>query len=194
MEHHNNVNLYFFSTYAQSLSALVGLSATFAVFYYQSLLLYLENKFNHVYKAFSKGYRILLSDAKLRLIRDCVNSHERFEHIKQVFDVLSSSQEENNVRSKLENNEDRYQELLAWRKEFDDAEHTKKKMKSFRYDFVSAFLFGLTLITSSIASITLCDLRPFYTNVSCLFFFFIFAAIVYIFLLVRLLLISLASP
>ena len=138
--------LNFLSTYAQSLAALVGLSASFSIFRHQNHQKQIEEKTLHISRHFnSHQNHFLFDEQQLRSLKKLSNHDQRAIYIETVY------------RSKLDKKDERMVELESWILEFDSLADTKQRMVGFRKRFLMSNAFGLALIILSIIGIAAAD-------------------------------------
>lgn len=153
--------LYFFSTYSQSVAALVGLSATFAVFHYQNLRNYYFEKVKKISEIFKCEYTWVLSDGEKVEFKRFVNDEKRIPYVKSIYKKTSDSKVRENVESKLNNSAIKINEFYSWKDEFSDYDNAKIKMINFRKSFLVSSAFGLLLVIFGLAAIFITDFKHF---------------------------------
>lgn len=184
-----NQYLYFFSTYAQSLAALVGLSSAFAIFHYQNLRIYSLEKAEKIHKLFRTPlFSQLLSDQEESALSNFVNDEQRAIYLEPIYARLRADQD-GSTRAKL--GED-LKKLNYVQDEFTDLNHTKSDMTRFRGFFIGTSAYGAILVVISLRVISQFGILGAFSeglyNIASV------AAFIYVMLLIGILRLTLKKP
>lgn len=149
-----NAFLYFFSTYAQAVAALVGLSAAFGIYYYQNIRNYYIAKCEHLYHfMLTDPFKSLLNNEQRDKARDLVNHEQRALYFEPIFTSLS----DDTTGAVLGSLGHRKIEFDSLKDEWQDWNKSKKQMKDFRVSFLFSSLTGLILVTACLYTISLAE-------------------------------------
>src|SRR4051812_8835790 len=106
----------FYSTFAQSIAALVGLSATFAVYYYQTMQASVVEKSEKIHGAFDGDYfEFMLSPDQARTIFRVVNHVHRAVHLEPVYEEWISDRKERELAEALRGDVRHIERFKSWK-------------------------------------------------------------------------------
>ena len=194
MEFEKATLLSFYSTYSQSVAALVGLSATFAIFRYQNLKHYFSGKVEKIYGAFEKELAVFLTEEQRTQFKDFVNHEQRATFLEPIYRGWAHHSKKDEVHQKLKGHEGDIHWFRAWNDEFNDYARIKAKMNLFRDSILRSTFVGLSCVALGLLGTLILDLESlkpyslFWTafSLACL--------MTYLFLLFRLLMESFEKP
>jgi hypothetical protein len=152
-----NSILYFYSTYSQSVAAIAGLSATFAIFYYQNLRSSLGEKQEKIYNVFNGPFRGFMTEQERDKFRDFVSHEQRVLFVEPIYRGFLAEGRKSEVGSKLNGNQVQIKEFYAWVDEFNDLRNILGQMIKFRSAFLRVTGFGLLLVVFGLICIGITD-------------------------------------